>query len=97
MPSDQVLSPASKLSMLQDILDLVLLVFIEYYWWGVGSHSIVLVGLQQSYVKDIMDALQRLSVPSTSEVKAIGCLPYSFQHGEWSNEPVMQFPGALQS
>ena len=83
--------------MLQDLLDLVLLVFIDCYWWGIGSHSIVLVGLQQSYVKDIINALQCLPVLSASEVQAIGCLPYSLQHGEWSNEPVMQFPGALQS
>ena len=96
MPSDQVLSPASKLSVLQDLLDLTLLIFIDYYWWGIGSHSIVLVGLQQSYVKDIMDASQHLPVPSSSEVQAVS-FALSLQHGEWSNEPVMQFPGALQS
>ena len=62
MPLDQVLSPASKLSMLQDLLNLVLLVFINYYWWSVGSHPIVPIGLQQSYVKDVMYASQHLPI-----------------------------------
>ena len=97
MPVDQVLSPASELSVLQDLLDLVLLIFIDCYWWGVGCHSIFLIGLQQFYIKDIMNASQRLPVPSASEVQVVSCLPYSFQHGEWSNKPVMQLTGAMQS
>ena len=48
-------------------------------------------------MKDIMDASQRLHVPSASEVQAVSCLPYPLSNGEWSNEPVMQFPGALKS
>ena len=97
MQSDQVLSLASKLSMLQDNLDLILLVFIDFYRWGVGSHSIVLIGLQQAYVKDVMYASQCLPVHPTSEVQMVGCLPYPVSYGKLSNEPVMQFPGALQS
>ena len=84
------------MSGLQDLFDCVL-VFIDYDWWGVGCHSGVLVGLQQSYVKDIMDASQRLPVPSASEVQVVSCLPYPIGDGEWSNKPVMQFPEALQS
>ena len=53
---------------LQDLLDLVLFVFIDFHWWGVGSHTIVLIGLQQADVKDAMDASQRLSMPSASEI-----------------------------
>ena len=97
MPSDQVLSPASELSVLQDLLNFDLFIFIDYDWWGIGCHSIVLVGLQQSHVEDIMDASQCLHVPSSSDVQAVGCLPYPLGNGEWSNKPVMQFPGALQS
>ena len=41
---------------LQDLLDLVLFMFIDFHWWGVGSHSIVLIGLQQADVKDVMNA-----------------------------------------
>ena len=96
MPSDQVLSSASELSVLQDLLDLVLLVVVDYDWWSVGCHSIFLVGLQQSHVEDIMDASQCLPVPASSEVQAVSCGPYPCSDGEWSNEPIMQFPGALQ-
>ena len=70
---------------------------IDCYWWGVGSHPIVLIGLQQADVKDIMEASQRLSMHSASEVQVVSCLTYSLGNGEWSNEPVMQFPGALQA
>ena len=80
MPSDQVLSLSSKLSVLQDLLNLVLLMFIDCYWWGVGSHPIVLIGLQQAYMKDIMYASQSLPMPSASEVQMVGSLPYSFGH-----------------
>ena len=97
MPLDQVLSSASELSVLQDLLDLILLVFINYNWWGVGCHSIVLVGLQQSHVEDIVDASQCLPVPSSSKLQAVSCLPYLLRNGEWSNQPVMQFLGALES
>ena len=48
-------------------------------------------------MEDIMYASQHLPVPSASEVQAVSCGPYPFGDGEWSNEPVMQFPGALQS
>ena len=41
---------------LQDLLDLVLFVFIDFHWWGIGSHSIVLIGLQQADVEDVMNA-----------------------------------------
>ena len=97
MPSDQVLSSASKLSMLQDLLDLVLLIVNGYNWWGVGFHPIILIGLQQSHVEDIMHASQCLPVPSSSEVKAVICAPYPLGDCEWSNKPVMELPGALQS
>ena len=83
--------------MLQDLLDLVLFVFIDFYWWGIGSHSIVLVGLQQADVKDIMNALQRLSMLPAREVQTVGSLPYMLGYLEWSNKPVVQLPGALQS
>ena len=83
--------------MLQDLLDLVLFMFIDFHWWDVGSHSIVHIGLQQADVKDAMNASQRLSMPSTSEVQTVGSLPYSLGHLEWSNKPVVQLPGVLQS
>ena len=41
---------------LQDLLDLVLFMFIDFHWWDVGSHSIVLEGLQQADVEDVMNA-----------------------------------------
>ena len=97
MPSDQVLSSSSKLSMLQDLLNFVLLVFIDLYWWDIGSHPIFLIGLQQAYMEDVMYASQSLPMPSASEIQMVGCLPYPLGHGKWSNKPVMQFPGALQS
>ena len=82
--------------MLQDLLDLVLFLFIEFHWWGVGSHPIVLIGLQQAGVKDVMNALQRLSMLPAREVQTVGSLPYTLGYLEWSNEPVVQLPGALQ-
>ena len=82
---------------LQDLLNLVVFVFIDCHWWGVGSHSIVLIRLQQAYVKDIMYASQCLSILSTREVQMVGSLPYSLGYLEWSNEPVLQLPGTLQS
>ena len=93
MPSDKVLCLVPQLTMLQDLLDLVLFMFIDFHWWGIGSHSIVLVGLQQAEVKDIMDASKCLSMPSASEVQMVGSLPYSLGHLEWSNKPVVQLPG----
>ena len=90
------MSIVPKLSVLQDLLDLVLFMFINCYWWGVGSHPIVLIGLQQADMKDVMDASQSLPMPSASEIQMVGSLPYSLGHLEWSNEPVMQLPGALQ-
>ena len=93
-PSDQVLSSSPKLSVLQDLLDLVLLMLIDCYWWGVGSHSIVFIGLLQAYMKDIVYASQSLPMPSTSEIQMVGSLPYPLGHREWSNEPVVQLPGA---
>ena len=83
--------------MLQDLLDLVLFIFIDFHWWGVGSHSIVLIGLQQADVKDVMNASQRLSMLPAREVQTVGSLPYTLGYLEWSNEPVVQLPGALQS
>ena len=56
MPSDQVLCLVPQLTVLQDLLNLVLFMFIDFHWWGVGSHSIVLIGLQQADVEDIMNA-----------------------------------------
>ena len=96
-PSDQVLSLVPKLSVLQDLFDLVLLMFIDFYWWVVGSHYVVLIGLQQAYVKAVMYASQCLPMPSVSEVQMLGSLPYLLSHRKWSNKPVMQLPGALQS
>ena len=83
--------------MLQDLLDLVLLMFIDFYWWGIGSHSIVLIGLQQADMKDVINASQRLSMLPAREVQMVGSLPYTLGYLEWSYEPVMQLPGALQS
>ena len=83
--------------MLQDLINLVLFMFIDFLWWGVGSHPIVLIGLQQADMKDIMNASQRLSMPSASEVQMVGSLPYTLGYLEWSNKPVVQLPGALQS
>ena len=83
--------------MLQDLLDLVLFVFIDCHWWGVGNHPIFLIGLQQADVEDIMDASQYLPMPSASEIQMLGSLPYSLGHLDWSNKPVVQLPGALQS
>ena len=97
MPSDQVLCLVPQLTMLQDLLDLVLFMFIDFHWWGIGSHSTVLIGLQKADVKDIMNASQCLSMPSPREVQTIGSLPYMLGYLEWSNEPVVQLSGALQS
>ena len=97
MLSNQVLSLVPKLAVLQDLLDLVLLVFIDSYWWGVGRQPVVLIGLQQAYMKDVVYASQRLPMPSASEIQMVGSLPYSLGHLEWSNKPVVQLPGALQS
>ena len=83
--------------MLQDLLNLVLFMFIDFHWWGVGSHSIVLVGLQQADVKNVMNALQRLSMLPAREVQMVGSLTYPLGYLEWSNKPVVQLPGALQS
>ena len=44
-----------------------------------------------------MNASQCLLVPFASEVQVIGCLTYALSHGKSSNEPVMQFRGALKS
>ena len=68
--------------MLQDLLNLVLLVAINYNRWAIGFHPIILIGLQQSHVEDIMDASQCLPVPSSSEVQAVICGPYPFSDGE---------------
>ena len=83
--------------MLQDLLDFVLFVFIDFHRWNVGNHSIVFEGLQQADVEDIMNALQRLSMLPAREVQMVGSLPYMLGCLEWSYEPVMQLPGALQS
>ena len=83
--------------MLQDLLDLVLFLFIDFHWWGVGSHSIILIGLQQADVNDVMNASQRLSMLPAREVQTVDSLPYMLGYLEWSNEPVVQLPGALQS
>ena len=96
MPSDQVSSLSPELPVLQDLLDLVLLIVINHNRWGVGLHPTVLIGLEESHVEDIMDTSQHLPVPSYSEVQVISRQPYLLGNGEWSNEPVMQFPGALQ-
>ena len=83
--------------MLQDLLNLVLFMFIDFHWWGIGSHSIVLIGLQQADIKDVMNASQYMSMLSAREVQTVGSLRYTLGYLEWSNEPVVQFPGALQS
>ena len=93
MPLDQVSSLSPELSVLQDPLDLVLLIVINYDWWGVGLHPIILIGIEQSNVKDIMDLLQCLPVASSSEVQVVGYLPYPYGNGESFNVPVMQLPG----
>ena len=82
---------------LQDFLNLVLFMFIDFHWCGIGIHPIVLIGLQQADVKDVMNASQRLSMLSAREVQSVGSLPYSLGYLKWSNEPVVQLPGALQS
>ena len=41
---------------LQDLLDLVLFVFIDLHRWDVGGHSIILEGLQEADVEDVMNA-----------------------------------------
>ena len=82
--------------MLQGLLDLILLVVIGHNQWGIGLHPTVLIGLEESHVEDIVDTSQRLPVPYSSEVQVISCQPYPLGNGELSNEPVMQFPGALQ-
>ena len=98
MPSDYVLSLSPELSVLQDPLNLVLFVFINYNWWSVGLHYIILIGIEWSHVKDIMDSSQRLPVASSSEVHVVGSLPYPVcpmvkgpTYLSWS------FLGALQS
>ena len=83
--------------MLQDPLNLILLILIDHNWWHIGLHSIILIGLEESHAKDIIDSLQHLPVTSSSEVQAIGSLPYSLHDYEVTNIPAMQFPGALQS
>ena len=97
MPSNKVLCLVPQLMMLQDLLNLVLFMFIDFHWWAVGSPSIVLIGLQQADVKDVMNAFQRLSMLSAREVQVVGSLPYTLGYLDWSNKPVVQLPGALQS
>ena len=46
-----------QLTVLQDLLDLVLFVFIDFHRWDVGGHSIMLEGLQEADVEDVMNAL----------------------------------------
>ena len=82
---------------LQDLLDLILFMFIDFHWWGIGGHSVILIGLQQADVKDVMNASQCLSMLPAREVQMVGSLPYTLGYLEWSNEPVVQLPGALQS
>ena len=48
-------------------------------------------------MKDIVDSSEGLPVVPASEVQAIGSLPYLPHDGKGANEPVVQFPGALQS
>ena len=36
-------------------------------------------------------------MPPAREVQMVGSLPYMLGYLEWSNEPVVQLPGALQS
>ena len=69
----------------------------QFPLWDIGSHSIVLEGLQQADVEDIMNALQCLSMLPARELQMVGSLPYTLGYLEWSNKPVMQLPGALQS
>ena len=83
--------------MLQDLLNFVLFMLIDFHWWGVGCHSIVLIGLQQADVKDVMNASQCLSMLPAREVQMVGSLPYMISYLKWSNKPVMQLPRALQS
>ena len=73
MPLDQVLSPSPELPVLQDLLNLVLLVVIDHNWWGVSLHPIILIGLEESHVEDIVDTSQRLPVSSSSEVQELSC------------------------
>ena len=83
--------------MLQDLLDFVLFVFIDFHWWDVGSHSIVLEGLQEADVEDVMNAPSRLPMLPAREVQMVCSWPYTFGHLEWSYEPVVKLPWALQS
>ena len=96
MPLDKVLSLSPELPVLQDPLDLILLVVIDHNWWGIGLHSIILIGLEKFLEEDIVDTSQRLPVASSSEVQVINCEPYPLGNGEGSNLPVMQVPGVLQ-
>ena len=96
MLSDQASSLSPELPVLQDLLYLVLLIAIDHNLWGIGLRPTVLIGLEESHVEDIVDTSQQLPLPSYSEVQVISYQPYLLGNGEWSNEPVMQFPGALQ-
>ena len=83
--------------MLQDPFHFILFTFIDHDWWCLGLHAVVLVGSEESYVKDVVDSSKSLPVAAAGEVQAVGSLPYSFLDSKRPYEPVLQFPGSLQS
>ena len=65
-PSDQLLNPSPELPVLQNLLNLILLTVINHNWWAIGLHPIILIGLEESHVENIVDTSQCLPVPSSS-------------------------------
>ena len=83
--------------MLQDPLHFILFTFIDYDWWCLGLHAIVLVGSEESYVENVVDSSESLPVTAAGEVQAVGSLPYPLLDSKRPYKPVLQFPGSLQS
>ena len=48
-------------------------------------------------MKDVVDSSKSLPVAAAGEVQAVGSLPYPFLDSKRPYEPVLQFPGSLQS
>ena len=83
--------------MLQDSFHFILFTFIDHDRWCLGLHAIVLVGSEESYVENVVDSSESLPVTAAGEIQAVGSLPYSLLDSKRPYEPVLQFPGSLQS
>ena len=48
-------------------------------------------------MENVVDSSESLPVTAAGEVQAVGSLPYPLLDGKRPYEPVLQFPGSLQS